>query len=192
MATYYSSDWHADHFNCIGFCGRPFKDVDDMRETLIANHNAVVKPEDISILIGDVALNLKTIPRLIPRLNGKKILIVGNHDKNFHLKKGAEKAQKIYDQYFDEIYTHQHRTVGDYPVYLNHFPFRSDDETERYHMQRPTQDNLKGAVALLHGHTHSFDCVKGNAIHIGVDARAYTPVSEDQIIIEIKQILENK
>jgi calcineurin-like phosphoesterase family protein len=161
-----------------------------MRETLIANHNAIVKPQDTVIHLGDFSLNLKTVPLVAPRLNGKKILVIGNHDRCFHLKKNAEKDMATYRRYFDEVVIDKHMMVGDYPVYLNHFPFRSNYETERYHMQRPTPDDMNGAVVLVHGHVHNAWSVRDNMINVGVDVRGYAPISEDQLIIEIAKILE--
>ena len=40
--VYFTSDTHFYHSNIIGFCKRPFKNVEDMNETLIENWNRVV------------------------------------------------------------------------------------------------------------------------------------------------------
>lgn len=40
--VYFTSDTHFNHANIIGFCSRPFKNVNEMNETLIANWNRVV------------------------------------------------------------------------------------------------------------------------------------------------------
>ena len=50
---FYTADLHLGHANIIKYCNRPFKDVDQMNETLIRNWNSRVKPEDTVIHNGD-------------------------------------------------------------------------------------------------------------------------------------------
>ena len=44
---YYIADYHFGHANVLGFDHRPFNDVQEMEEFLVANWNAAVKPGDI-------------------------------------------------------------------------------------------------------------------------------------------------
>ena len=77
------SDTHFNHTNIIKYTNRPFLDAESMNHALICNWNNVVAPDDIVFHLGDVGLfrypdQAKTI---IQQLNGKKILIYGNHDR---------------------------------------------------------------------------------------------------------------
>ena len=75
------SDTHFGHENIIKYCNRPFKDVKEMDETLIKNWNEVVSNKDTVLHLGDFGLgNKEYIASIVNRLNGKKILILGNHD----------------------------------------------------------------------------------------------------------------
>lgn len=80
------SDTHFSHTNSWekfklpdGSPLRPFTSNEEMDETMIERWNAKVKPEDTVYHLGDVVINRKAL-HLVSRLNGRKILIRGNHD----------------------------------------------------------------------------------------------------------------
>lgn len=79
------------HFNCwsmIFFGKRPFKNLKEMHNTLIKNWNDTVNKNDTVIIVGDFGKgNAIFFKWLLKKLNGKKILIKGNHDYKFRLKK---------------------------------------------------------------------------------------------------------
>lgn len=84
--TWFASDHHFDHGNILNFFKRdgvtplrPFVDLEDMNETLIENHNRVVKPQDRVYFLGDVSIPRRGLQH-IKRLNGRIKLIMGNHD----------------------------------------------------------------------------------------------------------------
>lgn len=75
-----TSDLHFMHTNIIGYCDRPFFNVDSMTDALMATLQKVPKDELI-IFGGDMAMgNYQKAVELIRRLPGRKILIAGNHD----------------------------------------------------------------------------------------------------------------
>lgn len=78
MNIWITSDWHIGHFNIIRYCDRPFKTVEEMNETIIKRYNHRVRNEDVCYFLGD---NGEITKEMMTRMNGKKILIVGNHDK---------------------------------------------------------------------------------------------------------------
>ena len=84
--TWFASDHHFGHENMMKFFKRdgvtplrPFVDAEDMDETIIENHNRVVKPNDRVYLLGDLAIARRNIFKA-SRLNGRKKLLMGNHD----------------------------------------------------------------------------------------------------------------
>jgi len=87
MSTrFFCSDHHFDHSNIIKFTRadgctpvRDFSSVDEMNEHMIERHNSVVKANDVVYFLGDVTIPRRGL-RHIARLNGKKRLIMGNHD----------------------------------------------------------------------------------------------------------------
>lgn len=83
--TFFCSDHHFNHKNILTFkdyegCPvREFRDVDHMNEAMIEFHNEVVNPNDRVYFLGDVSINEKGL-QFVKRMNGKKVLIKGNHD----------------------------------------------------------------------------------------------------------------
>ena len=79
----FTADQHFGHENIIRFCDRPFKDVDHMNEVMVERWNAVVDEDQTVFHLGDFSYRGKndTVPKYLERLNGKIILIRGNHDK---------------------------------------------------------------------------------------------------------------
>ena len=79
---WFTADEHYGHYNIIKYCERPFKTVEEMDETLIANHNEVVQKTDIVIHVGDFTLVKKDrASEYIQRLTGNHIFLLGSHDR---------------------------------------------------------------------------------------------------------------
>lgn len=126
------SDLHFFHKNIINFSERPYADVDEMTENLVANHNEYVEPGDISIWGGDVGFGGDTrINEVLDRCNGYKILIVGNHDFN---------KRKLRTLNFDEVHLIYKIWTPEGDFVLTHYPM----------------DNIAAPYFNIHGHLHAF------------------------------------
>jgi calcineurin-like phosphoesterase family protein len=94
MTLWLISDTHFSHENIITYCKRPFASAEEMDEVLVQNWNKVVKPSDHVYHLGDVALRKQQLA-IVSRLNGKKRLLLGNHDifdVKDYLKAGFQKV----------------------------------------------------------------------------------------------------
>jgi len=81
---YYTADQHFGHANIIKHCGRPFDSVEQMDRFMLAQWNAHVTEEDIVYILGDMFFrNNAPAEEILKALQGKKHLIVGNHDKDW-------------------------------------------------------------------------------------------------------------
>jgi calcineurin-like phosphoesterase family protein len=87
MDTWVVSDHHFYHENILRFTGydgkplRVFSDGSEMNEYMITKHNSVVKFDDKVYFLGDVVMGANAEKmKIVSRLNGKKTLILGNHD----------------------------------------------------------------------------------------------------------------
>lgn len=177
--VFFTSDTHFYHSNIINFCGRPFKNVEVMNETLIANWNSVVGPDDIIFHLGDFCLGGSAEwTNILNRLNGKIYLIVGNHD--------IKNLRQGYYSRFEHIAMQMHIEVGKQKIYLNHCPFLCYGGAYRDTWQ-------------LFGHVHtskqntSIDAPRLHMLFptqydVGVDNNNFTPVSFE----EVKRIIERQ
>lgn len=86
MKRWIIADTHFNHRNIIEYCHRPFLTVEEMNEVLIYNWNCRVSPQDIVYHLGDFSMNSdkEFVSEIIRRLNGRIILIMGNHDQKPH------------------------------------------------------------------------------------------------------------
>jgi len=104
--TYITSDTHFGHRKEFIWQARGFNSIEEHDEILIQNWNKRVRPQDSVYHLGDVCLQPETmIDKILPRLNGKKYLILGNHDINKKLFPYFEKVLSIY-HYRDFVFSH--------------------------------------------------------------------------------------
>jgi calcineurin-like phosphoesterase family protein len=180
MEIYATSDEHYNHINIIKYTNRPYKDVNEMNEALIANHNSVVKnPDDQVWHMGDFSMSENIVQRILSRLNGTHYLVPGNHCKCHPVNKGWEAAKQRYLLYgFAGIYLQVENFHG---FVLNHLPYEEPNEYgKRFLHYRPI---YKEGQFLLHGHVHSTPETKlrKNMLDVGVDGNNYLPYHLDEI-----------
>lgn len=125
-------DPHFYHKNIIDYCNRPFSSVDEMNEYLVKRWNSVVSKGDVVICLGDFALGSKDkIIEIGQRLNGRKYLILGNHDQasiNTYYEAGFEFVSRfpiLYDGFF--ILSHEPQFVQENGPYANVFAHVHND-----------------------------------------------------------------
>ena len=181
--TFFTSDTHFNHANIIKFCNRPFKDVEQMNETMIANWNRVVGMDDTVFHLGDFCLGgAAEWTKVLDRLNGKIYLILGNHDLK-NLRQG-------FIGRFEHVAMQMHITIGKQRIYLCHYPFLCFEGGYR-------------EVWQLFGHVHSrknntgLDAERLQYLYptqydVGVDNNSFTPVSFEQVNQIIKKQLDKQ
>lgn len=134
---------------------RSFTSVEEMNETMISNWNRVVTPQDKIYHLGDVGMWEDDINKILPRLNGKKTLIAGNHD--------------ILDTKFYAKYFKNQRGVKVIDnMVLTHVPIHTASLEFRWHLN-------------IHGHIHDRVIMDTRYKNVCVEAIGYTPISIDEI-----------
>lgn len=120
--NFYIADWHYGHNNILHYDNRPFKNVEEMNKELIARWNKVVAQCDTVYILGDMFwCNTEEAIKILDKLNGKKILIKGNHDR-CHDKEFSSRFTKIVD-YLEVNDNGKHIVLSHYPIpcFKNHF-----------------------------------------------------------------------
>src|ERR1019366_5008563 len=123
--------------------------------------NKVVTPNDLVIHLGDIMTyknNLEDLQSYVPRLNGTKIIVRGNHDENYSDKDLLSVFSHVQSDPFAFEY-HGHE------FWLCHYP---------------VQRNLK--FYTLCGHIHEHWKVQRRMLNVGVDVHNFTPVSLEKVL----------
>jgi calcineurin-like phosphoesterase family protein len=182
VMTFFTADLHIGHANIIKHCSRPFSSVEDMDATLIEDWNACVRPEDDIYIIGDLFVrNHIDTEEYLQRLNGRKYLIVGNHDKEWmrHID---------LSRYFAEVSLMSEIVVNNaHKVTMCHYPMME------------WLDSRKGTSYMIHGHIHSrtdadyFTLIRDNPnmLNAGVDVNGFKPVTFNELIKNNRKLKEN-
>ena len=163
---YFTADTHFGHANVIKHCNRPFKTTEEMDENLIMLWNKTVREKDTIYILGDMFFR-NTVPceEYLKKLNGKKYLIVGNHDKDWMKTISLSK-------YFLDVTPLMTVNDGQHKFTLCHYPML----------------RWKGSY-MIHGHVHNtkgewFSYVKNNPqiLNAGVDINNFKPVNFEKLI----------
>ena len=173
MNKYIISDTHFNHFNIIKYCNRPFKNIDDMNNTIINNWNKVVNKDDLVYHLGDFFLGSKyDLKDIVSRLNGKIYLIRGNHDRL---------TVKSYEDTGIIVLKNAPIILDDYKIMLSH---------------KPMPDSMiKNGYINVHGHIHdkklediyddSFSVDKH--INVSCDVIDFMPILIEDLIKEVSK-----
>jgi len=159
MAVYFTADTHFGHAGILHACKRPFASIGEHDELVVEAWNATVAPGDTVYHLGDFALGpAEAAERIFRRLNGRKCLVAGNHDKRSRRLPWAEQHDGIREV-----------SVESRHLVLCHYPLRSWTRA------------FRGSLHLF-GHTHGKLPGTTQSADVGVDVWGYRPVSLGQVI----------
>jgi calcineurin-like phosphoesterase family protein len=162
------SDTHFNHANILTFTDDAgayfrgqFKDASHMNEHMIECWNSVVGPQDIVYHLGDVYFGSPApIGAMLRRLQGRKRLILGNHDNG---------KCKVLQEHFQKITSS--RQFREYEMILTH---------------RPTIIPGGKWTINVHGHIHQNLSPTPKHVNVSVEAIDYTPRDIEEIYEETK------
>jgi calcineurin-like phosphoesterase family protein len=167
---WFISDTHFQHAGILTFKDvngdpvRTFSSVEEMDEHMVERWNSVVKPGDKIYHLGDVFFGSKqTFIPLWKRLNGKKVLILGNHDDALFFATNAL-VQKIVVW----------RTFPQFGIIATHIPL---------HEGSCFQHRANIEALNVHGHLHEKPNPSPRHRNISVERINYTPINVEELRI---------
>ena len=125
--TFFTSDLHLGHRNIIRLCGRPFASLEEMDETLVRRWNRKVGQDDNVFVVGDLFFRAEDPEGLLKRLNGRKTLILGNHDRSW-----TDTVDLA--RYFKGVHTMLETSDGAHSLTLCHYPMMTFNHCMRGYM----------------------------------------------------------
>lgn len=153
----YTADLHLGHHGILKHCPatRPFDSAEEMDRAIVERINERVEPSDILYIVGDFALSgdVEYVRHLFHGINGRKVLIVGNHD----LDRKGRISRTIRDLPWDQPPTHALETTDEgWRLYMNHYACRTWPAAHHgsYH---------------LYGHSHGNLPPMGRSRDVGID-----------------------
>ena len=172
------ADLHLGHENICKFTRdsgeklRPWDNVDEMNAALITNWNTTVRDTDKVYVLGDFTVNKKFV-HLGSQLNGRKILVAGNHDN--------ATPQMYMDAGFEDV-------VGCYVMYkkniiMSHIPLHP------HQLNRFSGGNMHGHLHDLRVRRDFSDAIDGRYLCVSVEQPhvSYKPLLLDKAIIILEE-----
>lgn len=190
---WFTSDWHFFHDRILEFHPKRKElfgtDMKEVTEKMILKWNSTVDKKDTVYILGDLAFGTVDQKRkLFQRLNGNKILILGNHDK----------IPNELNSYFNHITLLKNmrfkKSVFSYlpkdiEVIMCHFPLYRWEHMEKGSIM--VHGHCHGKVDLDNNHFNSAGMLSGNCIRVDVgldsDFADYNLVSMNKLADYIRQ-----
>lgn len=178
--VFFTSDTHFGDNKVLRLSARPFQDVEEMDRELIRRWNETVPEDGIVFHLGDFGFGrYQRGHELLRILNGRKYLILGNHDQETICRGHVSMLEGISQQMYIN--------VNGQSIFLNHCPLLCFPDETRTAWQ-------------LFGHVHSgplnnngndlprLQYLMPGQYDVGVDNNDYRPVSFNRI----REIFENQ
>ncbi len=170
MNTWITSDIHFSHKNIFKFCpwsrARFGDDIDKMDWTIVNDWNSLIKPGDTVYVLGDLFFcKFEKAIQLLGALNGKLILVYGNHDQVIRKNPALQNMFSGLHEYLEVRYNGHKLIMFHYPIH----------EWNGMH---------RGSLHF-YGHLHgSHNPHKGRCKDVGMDTNHCLPYLLDDVISE--------
>lgn len=164
---YFISDFHFGHKNILNFERKQFNTIEEHDQYIISIYNKVVKKDDTCYILGDIGasgfnVSKEYLIKCFKQLNGKKIIILGNHDRY---------PKSFYKELYGVTEVYDHPVYLSKRIALSHEPIKVDDD-----------------VLNIHGHLHGATLNLPNYLTVSAHLINYKPVSYKLIMNILNKI----
>jgi len=172
---WFIADPHFGHKNIIrpDYCDRPYASTHEMNKDMTRLWNSRVAPEDTVYNLGDTSFRPN---RHVHHLNGRIILVRGNHD------------HRKFDYLYAEVHDWISIKVGKWKCILTHIPVGVGNP--RQYKGLDLDNEFKKHDFVLCGHVHEKWLTNGKNLNVGVDQWGFAPVSENRIVSALDEFHE--
>ena len=183
MKEWITSDHHFGHKAILTFTPKryndnkqEFKSIEEHDQNLINKWNSLISSEDLVYYLGDFAYkcNINYAQYIFWSLNGRKILICGNHDNRL-AKKFINCWEEIHQLLRIEIIK---ENGSKQPILLGHRPFLTW-ESKCWHFHGHTHGNIEHLNKKLVVPDHHFILIRKD---IGIDTNNGYPYNLNNLI----------
>lgn len=166
--VFFIADTHFGSESIIRYENRPFKTIDEMDECLIEKWNSVVTEADTVYVLGDFSVyeDIKKDEEILSRLQGTKILIMGNHD-----------THRTPAQWREAGFAECSR----WPILYKNFFLLSHE---------PLYMNSNMPYVNIYGHVHgnaSYRTFSPQSACVSVERLAYTPIRFAAVLLALME-----
>ena len=195
--TYFISDLHLNQKKAIELYSRPFKNIEEMNDTIIQNINDLVKKEDELWVLGDFGHGDRNAVRVLRDcIECENVhLVRGNHDKNYSnddIFQSCREYKELKTEYGRFILFHypisEWNTAHYGSVHLHGHIHSMGDEYNRKNLKQYYRDRVPPFV-----HPASIPELHLRIFDVGVDANDFRPVSLSELaeLMQLEPIRKN-
>ena len=192
MKVFFTGDLHFGHENVLKFDNRPFATVEEMDAELIRRWNNKVTNEDIVYVLGDMIWKTynDNAQNLIKSLNGKIVLIKGNHDRFIHDSKAKELLVGIKD--YDDICVNLEDGTKRRLILSHYFiPMYNGHRYQAIHLHAHSHFTYEADFKVDFAEQLNRMGCRNQIYNVGCMYWNYEPVTLDEIIAHGKTIRPN-
>lgn len=166
MTTWFTSDLHMYHKSIMRwYSHRMLHDEVAMTEMIVDTINQYVQPNDTLYILGDIGWDTDRTLAALARINGRKLIVPGNHDKGLVKGRAGEELRRIatvLPQYV-EI------KINNQKICMCHFPIWEWNQ-------------MAHGAWHLHGHMHGTPTgIPGKIMDVSGDGNRMVPYSLDDV-----------